>query len=262
MNAHELFRAGQIQPAIEAMNGEVRSNPADPDRRAFLADLLCIAGRFERADTQLDAIAKVLPGAASTVSLVRQLIRAEQWRQQCFAEGRLPEFLAAPDERLQNHLHALVLLRDGDLAGAAEQLAAAEEQRDPLPGTCDDQPFDDFRDADDTTACFFEVLTSTGKYFWVPMERISRLELRPIERPRDLIWRRAGVEVQGGPDGEIYLPAIYAPAPEDDAARLGRSTDWTETEPVRGIGLRTFLVGDDARTLSQLHELTFTPQPA
>lgn len=257
MNAHLLFKEGKLDEAIEAMNAEVRTHPADPDRRSFLADLLCIVGNFERADVQLDAVAKVLPGAVPTCALVRQLIRAEQWRQQCFGEGRVPEFLAVPDEALQLHLRALIATREGDLAAAAQCLASAEAMRSPLRGVCNGQRFDDFRDCDDATASFFEVLTSTGKYFWIPMSRVVRMELRPLERARDLLWRRVAMEVREGPEGDVYLPAIYAPAPQNRAAQLGRTTEWSETEPVRGVGLRTFLVGEETLTLPQLGEITF-----
>ncbi|MFO1052656.1 MAG: type VI secretion system accessory protein TagJ [Planctomycetota bacterium] len=257
MNAHELFRSGKLDQAIEAMNAEVRSNPADPDRRSFLADMLCIVGNFDRADVQLDAIAKTLPGAVTTVALIRQLVRAEQWRQQCFKEGRVPEFLAQPDEHIQLRLRALVELQGGDVARASATAEEAEAIRPALRGSCDGKRFDDLRDCDDITAGVFEVLTSTGKYYWVPADRVIRLELRPIERARDLVWRRAGMEVRGGPDGEVYIPAIYAPAPAEAAARLGRTTEWTETTPVRGIGLRTFLVGEETLTLPQVQVIEF-----
>lgn len=257
MNAQDLFQAGRLDEAIEAMNAEVRASPADPDRRSFLADLLCIAGNFERADVQLEAISKVLPGAMAAIALTRQLVRAEQWRQQCFVEGRVPEFLGPPDERLQLHLRALMLLREGDPQGAADLARQAEELRRPQRGTHAGQAFEEFRDCDDSCASFFEVLTSTGKYYWIPMERVTRVELRPIERARDLIWRRAGMQVLGGPDGEVFLPAIYAPLPAQAEARLGRVTEWSEVEPVRGTGLRTFLVGEEPLTMRELGELEF-----
>ena len=100
MTANDLYLQGKLDEAITAMNEEVRSKPADPDLRSFLADLLCIAGNFERADLQLDAITKVLPQSVPTISLTRQLVRAEQWRQQCFAEGRVPEFVSEQPAKL------------------------------------------------------------------------------------------------------------------------------------------------------------------
>ena len=262
MDAQELYRQGKLDDAIGAMNEEVRTHPADPDRRSFLSDLLCIVGNYDRADLQLDAITKVLPGAVATVGLTRQLVRAEQWRQQCFVEGRVPEFVDKPGERLQFLLQAILQVREGSPEQAAELVGRAEELRTPLAGTSNGTAFDDFRDCDDLTASVFEVLTSTGKYYWIPMEQVERIEFRPIERPRDLLWRRVGMDVRGGPDGEVYLPAIYAPAPAGDSARLGRSTEWSETEPIRGVGLRSFLVGEELATLTELTELSFTPAEA
>ena len=55
-------------------------------------------------------------------------------------------------------------------------LGRAEEQRVKLTGACDEQPFDDLRDVDELTSSFFEVLTSTGKYYWIPLERVESVE--------------------------------------------------------------------------------------
>src|SRR5262249_5715563 len=144
------------------------------------------------------------------VSLWRQLIRAEQARQQFYSDGRLPEFLGDPTPALRLSLEASIRLREKQPAEAAKLLAEADAARPDVAGTCDGQAFDRFRDLDALTASFFEVLTSNGKYSWVPLERVELIEFRPPARPRDLQWRRAHMVVNGGPDGEVYLPAIYA----------------------------------------------------
>src|SRR5439155_19980783 len=168
----------------------------------FLAELSCLVGDLERADRQLDMLGELDPQAALGVSLFRQLVRAEQARQQFFAEGRIPEVVAEPGPVIKLHLEASVLLRTGDAAGATKLLTQAEEQRPKVKGTSDGKAFDDFRDLDDLTAPFFEVLTSTGKYYWIPIERVELVEFRPVQRLRDLIWRRARMVVHDGPDGE------------------------------------------------------------
>ncbi len=121
--------------------------------------------------------------------------------------------------------------------------------------------FDDFRDVDDLCAGFFEVLTTTGKYFWIPTERVASIAFHPPRRPRDLAWRRATISVTAGPDGEVYVPVIYDSLQSDiaDDYRLGHATDWTgeESGPVRGIGQRVFLAGDDAHGIMELGELRF-----
>jgi type VI secretion system protein ImpE len=133
-------------------------------------------------------------------------------------------------------------------------------------GRCNGQPFDDLRDLDDLTSSFFEVLTTTGKYYWVPIERVELVEFRAPQRPRDLVWRRAHMVVRGGPDGEVFLPVLYAGSHEDadDRIRLGRYTDWRSGDggPVRGMGQRMFLAGDREWGVLELEEIILTdPSP-
>ncbi len=181
-------------------------------------------------------------------------------RRQLFRDGRVPEFLSDPTETQRLQLGALVALRAGDLVEAARQTEAAEAVRPRAPGKHGDAAFDDMRDADDLLSGSFEVLTTTGKYFWIPTERVQSLEFHAPKRPRDLLWRRASMSVADGPDGEVYLPAVYA-ADEamTDMLRLGRETDWRQADggPVRGVGQRLFIVGEDAVAMMDLGNFQF-----
>src|SRR5262249_53967985 len=159
-------------------------------------------------------------------------------RRQHGREGRLPEFLGEPTPALRCGLAAFVASRAGNAEEAARHAAEAEALRPRVAGQAGDKPFDDFRDADDLHVGFFEILTTTGKYFWIPTERVASLEFHRPRRPRDLVWRRASISVTEGPDGEVYLPAIYdtdAPNVADELL-LGRATDWIGPEqgPVLG----------------------------
>jgi type VI secretion system protein ImpE len=121
------------------------------------------------------------------------------------------------------------------------------------------------RDGDDLLASCFEVITTTGKYFWIPPQRVVLLEFHPMKRPRDLYWRRASMQVADGPDGDVYLPMIYPPvasaaAELTDALRLGRATDWSqagEGGPMRGLGAVTLLVGDETLTWAEMDKVSF-----
>lgn len=264
-SAGALFAARKLGPAIEAANAEVRRKPADLGGRVLLSELLLFAGNLERADVVLDAAAKVDPTSAIVVAEFRQLLRADIARRQCAREGRVPEFLGEPTASLRASLAALVALRAGDTAEAARQSADAENTRPRVAGKMigpsGDTAFDDFRDVDDLCAGFIEVLTTTGKYFWVPNERVKSIEFHPPKRPRDLAWRRATISVNAGPDGEVYIPAIYNSTQPDlaDDYRLGHTTDWSEDEtgPVRGIGQRVFLIGEEAYPIMDIAELRF-----
>lgn len=255
------LKAGELDEAIGLMNAEIRANPKDTNRRAVLVELLCFAGNLERADTVLDAISTVDPGAAVGVAMVRQLVRAEQARQQFYSDGRVPEFVKKPGGAMELELRAAIAQREGASAEAASLLAEAEAIRLRAPGTLDGVAFDDFRDLDDLSAAHFEVLTATGKYYWIPVESITSLEFRPPGRRRDLLWRRAAMAVTEGPDGEVFIPAIYPfrGAAATPRHRLGYATDFLgeETGPKFEIGLRTLLVGEEGRTILELGKLEF-----
>ena len=174
----------------------------------------------------------------------------------------MPEFLGDPPPAAAATLAALVALRAGDMDEAALCVATAEADRPRAPGLLDGAAaFDDLRDVDDLCCSHFEVLTTTGKYFWIPVERIESVEFHAPKRPRDLYWRRASMVVRDGPDGDVYVPVTYA---SDDAAltdplRLGRETAWRQdgTGPVRGVGQRVFLVGEEARGILEISSLAF-----
>jgi type VI secretion system protein ImpE len=264
-SAGNLFRARQLDAAIAAGNAAVRRSPGELGARVLLAELLLFAGNIERADVILDAAAKADPTAAVVTAEFRQLLRAETARRQLRSEGRVPEFLGEPPPALRAALAAQVALRAGDVAEAGRLAAEAETLRPQVAGMLKQEGgevgFDDFRDVDDLRAGFFEVLTTTGKYFWVPTERVASIVLHAPKRPRDLAWRRATISVNDGPDGEVYMPAIYDSGQPDlaDDYRLGHTTDWIGDEPgpVRGIGQRVFLAGDDAHPIMQIAELRF-----
>ncbi len=258
--ASALFRAGRLDEAVAAGQAALRKAPTDLNARVLLGELLAFTGNLQRADVVLDAASAIDPTTALVVAEFRQLIRADIARRQLFRDGRVPEFLADPTETQRLQLAALVALRAGDPAEAARQAEAAEAVRPRAPGHHGDLAFDDMRDADDLLAGSFEVLTTTGKYFWIPIERVQTLEFHAPKRPRDLLWRRASMSVANGPDGEVYLPTVYAADDAmTDALRLGRETDWREVEggPVRGVGQRLFLLGEDAVGMMDLGSIRF-----
>jgi type VI secretion system protein ImpE len=260
-NAKELLEEGKLSEAIQAMNDEVKRNPTDIQRRGLLVEMLCASGRLDRADAQLEVILQQDAKAALGVALLRQMIRAETARRDFYSAGRLPEFVDVPPPYVQKYIEASIRAREKHPGEAKELVGQAEAERPRVKGSCNGRPFDDLRDLDDMTAAVFEVLTSTGKYYWIPVERVRSIEFRKPERLRDLIWRRAAMSVESGPDGEVFLPATYCPidSETDDRALLGRLTEWRggDAEPMRGVGQVSFLVGDESVPIMQMQSLTF-----
>lgn len=264
--AEDFFRSGHLKDAIAASIEAVKARPGDQAVRHLLWQLLCFAGDMERADKHLDMLLEQDRAAMPYLMLSRQLIRAEQARRQFFAEGRLPEFIGKPTPALELRLKAAVHLRDGDRAAAAALIQESDAATAPLAGVCDGQPFSEFRDLDDLTATIFEVLTSTGKYYWIAADQVDEVEFHKPESPCDLLWRRATMSVRNGPDGAVFVPAIYAATAnvDDERAKLGRSTEWLggNGAPVYGVGLRLYMLGDVDKTIVELSNITFTSGPA
>ena len=257
MNASELYKAGKLQEAVAAQINEVKSNPLDQNRRLFLFELLAFAGELERAARQIDALKYEQVELAATQQGYRRLLDAEGLRRRLFSESLKPEFFATPPDHVHLRLEAVNRLREGK---PAEALAALDQANAALPavkGTINGKPFDGLRDADDLFAGVLEVMAH-GVYYWVPLDQVVAVSSKGPRFPRDLLWLPARLEMDDA-SGEIFLPALYpnSHAHADDQLKLGRTTDWQggENAPVLGVGLRTFMVGEDALPLLEWREL-------
>jgi type VI secretion system protein ImpE len=261
MDAKQLFEAGKLAESITAVTDSVKKNPTDAHSRSFLAELLCFTGNLERADKQLDALGEQQPEVMPNLVLLRHLIRAEMARREFFEQGRLPEFFEKPTAAQQLRLQASIHLREGRPDEAFALIEEAEEACPTVSGTCDGQAFEGIRDLDDLVGGSFEVLTSNGDYYWVPMERVISLEFYPPETVLDLLWVKTHMLVKDGPEGDVYIPTVYNGShdEDDEMLKLGRATDWRgeEGQSVRGIGQRTYLLGEEDRPILTLKELTF-----
>jgi type VI secretion system protein ImpE len=257
--AGDAFKAGDIEGAVAAATAAVKAAPRDAGARWLLAEMLVFAGEFERADRSLDAVLEDTP--SPTVMEFRQLIRGEVVRRQVLLEGRVPKFQGEdPTEAQKATARAVTLLRAGDKPGAAAAAAEIESLRPRVPGKAGDVAFDDLRDVDDIFAAMIEVHTAGGEYMWVPTERLRALSFDEPKRPRDLYWRRCSIEMKDGQEGVVYIPTIYAWTAKDmpNPLRLGRGSEWQDDGGlVRGLGMREFLVGEDAKSLAELTDIAF-----
>lgn len=248
----ENLANGRLGKAIEEAQQQIRNRPGDADLRALLVELLCVAGELERADDMLGSLARHhpdwLPGAAN----LRQLIRAQQARSG-FHQGRLAdEVIATGGEDLQALLALRAAMNDGDIPAAEAASARLEELRvkaDFRLGAAEG----DIRDCDDSLCGFLEALGADGRFYLWRWSEIQAIDFHPPVSPVELVWRRADVELTSGQQGEVFVPLVYAGS-QTDGERLGRETSWHEHSPalVTGVGLKQFLVGDEAIGLEGL----------
>ncbi len=203
MNVQELFRAGQLKDAIQALGAEIRDNPSDNKRRTFLFEMLCFAGEYSRAEKHLNLLSDASPDGALGALVYRSALLAERKRQQFFEEKQHEIAAAAP-----------VGMRSGKLNG--EQFRTIE-------------------DIDPRIGARVEMFIA-GEYVWLPFAHIGRLTMSAPRYLRDLLWSpvviEAGPTLQGKDFGEVLLPVLYPFSwqHDDDAVKLGRETAWAPVE--------------------------------
>lgn len=258
MTARDLFQQGDLKGAIDAQNEAVKSAPSDAEARTFLFELLCFAGNWQRAEKQLDVIGQQDVEAEPAAQVYRNVIKAEEKRRSFLENGVQPECLLDPPAYFGRHVEAVNWLREGKTSEATNLLAEAESMWPRLSGTVNDAEFEELRDCDDVLAPFFEFII-IDDFALVPWEHIRELEISPPERPRDLIWSPCRIELIDGKQQRGYAPILYFGSSQSDDPRLqlGRMTDWCgdEEEPVRGIGQKTLLAGDQDLGYLQVRSL-------
>ncbi|MBA4156458.1 MAG: tetratricopeptide repeat protein [Gemmatimonadetes bacterium] len=236
MNAAELYRAGRLDEAIEVLDVALRKDPTDVQRRTFLFELLCFAGKYDRAEKQLGVLAQSGKDAELGTLLYRSALHAERTRQEMFRTGELP------------------------LGGVTPRSVA---------GTLNGEPFEALLDADPRIGARLELFVA-GQYTWLPFEHIESISLQPPKRLRDLLWAPAIVRpapaFQQLELGEVLIPALTPLAwqhPEGDV-RLGRVTEWEilDDERQTPVGQKLLLVDDEEFPILDVRELVITPVAA
>jgi type VI secretion system protein ImpE len=265
MTATELYKAGNLAQAIDAQLKEVKANPADQGRRLFLFELLAFGGDLDRAQRQIDAIDYKEMEKDMALMGYKKALAAEKERRAFFKGGETPQFLGEVPEHARLRLDAAKHLRENRPAEASALLTQAAAATPEVKGQLNGKPFAGLRDGDDLFGGVLEVL-AMGKYFWVPLEQVASLAMTEPRFPRDLLWVPARLEVHAGTKGEVFLPTLYPATHEhtDEQVKLGRATDWKSLDggAVLGVGLRTFLVGEEAVSILEWRELVTEAPPA
>jgi len=259
-NPFEYFEQGNLLDALKAAVEQVRDDPGSVERRWALITYLCFTGDLERAETHIRFLLENAPDVVGELLMQRNLLTGEAARRQCFESGRLPEFVAGPTAELEETLKALTLLKENS-DESQKLLANVNQHSADFTGTCDGILFRGFRDRDDVTALLLEVITVGGQYFWLPLKSIRRILFREIESPQDIIWRKAELTTQDNHQVTGFVPGLYygTHSSSDDQLRCGRAAEFSEESGIdRGVGGRTFLVGESLVPMSMMTEVVFT----
>lgn len=229
MNAQELYRAGRLDEAIAALQGVLQADPTNARSRTFLFELLCFAGELERADRQLDVLARAGGDVAAGALHYRAALQAERTRRELCAPTALPP----------------------------SSMSAAE-----VSGTFNGRPFQRMVDADPRLGARLEVFVA-GQYTWLPLAHVAQVTMAPPQRLRDLLWApimvEPAAELRHVDTRELLMPVLtpFAWQHPDPLVRLGRSTD-IESLPAGGeapVGQKLWLIDDEEVPVLELREL-------
>jgi type VI secretion system protein ImpE len=231
MSVQQLFQAGRLDEAIQALNAEVRDNPTDAKRRTFLFELLCFSGDFARAEKQLDILGSEGRNSEMGALLYHAALHAERTRHDLFSKKQYP------------------MPKSADGVGQVSI-------------KINGKPFHSLTDGDPRIGSNLEVFAA-GSYLWIPFSLLTSIEIAPPKRLRDLLWLPAKVRTsdkyQDRELGEVLLPVLtpFAGQHTDSAVRLGRATVWEETDEGETVpqGQKILLADDEEWPILELRSI-------
>ena len=241
------LKDGDVQRALKLLTEQVRAHPQDAKLRVFLFQLLCVLGQWDRALNQLNVSLELDAGTLPMVQTYREAIACETLRLQVFAGHKAPVLFGEPETWIALLIEAMLREGQGDVAAARQLRERALEQAPASAGTLDGQAFAWIADADTRLGPTIEAVIN-GRYYWLPWNRLSKVDIDPPEDLRDQVWMPAHFEFTNGGDVVGLIPTRY---PDTDLAAgdmlaLSRRTDWRETDPGVFVGLGQRLIATDS----------------
>jgi type VI secretion system protein ImpE len=244
--AEQAFKSGDLATALSLLQADVRQKPQDAKLRIFLAQLLMVLGQWDRALTQLKVLEEM---DASTLPMVRTYqaaIQCERLRASVFAGERSPLVFGDPQPWLALLIQAVALLSQGHTQQASDLRAQAFEQAPTSSGTLNGTAFEWVADADSRLGPVLEVMIN-GAYYWMPVNRLARVEIEPPSDVRDLVWIPAQLTLANGGEVAALIPSRYVGSESVDDAqiRMARRTDWQQLDADTYIGSGQRLISTD-----------------
>lgn len=260
---HQLMSGATLAETLARIESEIKSRPADADLRAAFVQLLCLAGNWKRAATQLKSWLALKPQAQPTVTLLEQAIAGEVQRAAVFAGQASPRMPGEAFSWAEDLLKALQI--KGQQAETLRE--AAFEAAEVNPGTVSQQNNEQAQtvewliDGDGRLGPICELIVN-GHYTWLPFTAISELRFQEPASVTDLVWRHASVRLIDGSEQVCQLPVRYPFSEEAaDNLRLASVTEWTPLdeagEQFTGHGQKTWLSAEGDYPLLSLTLVNF-----
>jgi type VI secretion system protein ImpE len=245
--AERAVRDGDLDAALSSLQEQVRRDASRVELRVFLFQLLAVMGQWERALAQLDVAAELDAKTLAMAQMYREAIHCELLRADVFAGKRSPVVFGEPEQWLALLIESLLVRGTGRSDDARNLRDRAFEAAPTSAGSIDGQRFDWIADADMRLGPVCEAIIN-GRYYWIPFERFSRIDLEAPTDLRDVVWMPAHFQFANGGEAVGVIPTRYAGS-ESDAdpqVRLGRKTTWAEESPEVFVGQGQRVFATDA----------------
>jgi type VI secretion system protein ImpE len=259
-SAAELaLKEGDVTRALKLLTEQVRARPQEAKLRVFMFQLLCVLGQWDRALNQLNVSLELDGSTLPMVQTYREAIACETLRLQVFAGQKVPMLFGEPETWVALLIEALLREGRGEADAARQLREQALEQAPATAGQLDGQPFAWIADADGRLGPTLEAVIN-GRYYWLPWNRLSKVEIDPPQDLRDAIWMPAHFEFTNGGEVVGLIPTRYPDTQlaAGDSLALARRTDWLEKQPgvFAGLGQRLFVT--DAHEVGLMDVRTVT----
>jgi len=262
MQAEQSLHEGRPEEALKQLQEAVRKEPANSKLRVFLFQLLAVLGRWDRALTQLHVAGDLDNGNLLMVQTYQEAIQCELLRQAVFEGKRTPLLFGEPQRWMALLVEALRLEADGHPAEAKALRSEAFELAPTTSGAIDGVEFDWIADADTRLGPTLEAIVN-GKYYWIPFQQISKVELEAPVDLRDVVWMPALFTWSNGGQATGLIPTRYpgSEKSEDAMILLARKTEWEEFSEAAfcGMGQKLLATNVDDYALMDIRSIALNP---
>ena len=254
---------GRLFDAISIGNKAAAADLDDLPIRIILTQLLCIAGNLERAGKILRQITSLDSGRehVQLITITDALIQGEERRRAVWREGVLPGFLEEPGEREKQAAWSATCLANGNFTALDKSIEKLETLVAKTPVTIKDEKHEWMFDLSELSPFFFEAISPSGEYYWIPFDQVRRVEVTTPVRPIDRVWCPVDVQLTSDQSLKLFFcnlyPATCDMAGENDALLTGKETHWTEIDGGRRIlvGRKVYLLPNE----SEISTYDFNP---
>lgn len=254
------LKEGRLDEALAQLQEQVRKNPDQAKHRVFLFQLLALNGQWDRALNQLNVCGNLDAANLAMVQTYREAIRCEILREKIFHGETSPLVFGEPEQWIALLIEACKQSAQNNYSQAADLRDQAFELAPASSGSFNGESFAWIADSDSRLGPVAEAIVN-GRYYWIPFNRIAKIEVEAPADLRDLVWLPAQFTWTNGGNAFGLIPSRYpgTEKAEDASLRLARKTEWQEPEAghYHGLGQRILITDNGEHALLDARELIF-----